>query len=240
MPFCDAVEGATASSAYVPSADGVGLEKALDGYATWFTKTLLPGYCAALGYAEWQASDNTDCFDTYNASSPIYTDWTLSNNIDRQWTWMTCNEPFGYWQDAAPPERPSIVSRLVTKEYWTRQCGLYFPEIDGKVYGLAAGKTYDDVNQYTGGWNIKDVARLTYVNGELDPWREAGVSSEFRPDGPLQSTAAMPVNIVPGGFHTSDLVTNNGAINPGCKKVIDAAVKVIVDWVAEWPGNNWT
>ena len=40
----------------------------------------------------------------------------------------SCNEPFGYWQDGAPEDRPTIVSRLVTADYWIRQCGLYFPE----------------------------------------------------------------------------------------------------------------
>jgi hypothetical protein len=196
---------------------------------------MIPGFCASFGYPEWQEKDNVDCFDTYNATSPMYTDWTLSNKVNRQWTWMTCNEPFGYWQDAAPPNRPSIVSRLVTQEYWTRQCGLFFPEVDGVVYGLAAGKTYEELNHYTGGWYINDTDRLTYVNGQFDPWREASVSSDFRPEGPLQSTPDVPVHFVPGGFHTSDLVTKNGVVNAGCKKVIDAAVENVVEWVAEWP-----
>lgn len=45
---------------------------------------------------------------------------TLSNSVNRQWMFMTCNEPFGYWQDRAPADRP----RLFTTEYWIRQYGL--------------------------------------------------------------------------------------------------------------------
>ena len=33
------------------------------------------------------------CFDTYNASNPMFTDVTLANTIDRQWQWFLCNEP---------------------------------------------------------------------------------------------------------------------------------------------------
>jgi hypothetical protein len=71
--------------------------------------------------------DNTDCFNTYNPSSPLFTDTTPSNAMNRQWVWMTCNEPFGNWEVGAPSGRPSLVSRLVTTDYWIRQCGLFFP-----------------------------------------------------------------------------------------------------------------
>jgi hypothetical protein len=168
----------------------------------------------------------------------MFSDWSLSNKFDRQWVWMTCNEPFGYWQDAAPTDRPSIVSRLVTEEYWTRQCGIFFPPDNGETFGLAAGATYADVNTYTKGWDTRNSSRLLYVNGGYDPWREAGVSSDFRPDGPLQSTEEVPVGLVPGGYHTSDLVTRNSNVNPGCKSVTDAGIQQMKTWVSEWPGQS--
>lgn len=76
--FCDAVENVTPNGT-VPGAEGVGLTKALAGYADWFNSTFLPGYCASYGYEVWQANNSIGCFDTYNASSPQYTDITLSN-----------------------------------------------------------------------------------------------------------------------------------------------------------------
>jgi hypothetical protein len=46
---------------------------------------------------------NVDCFDSYNASSPFFTDTSADNAADRQWYWMTCNEPFFYWQTYVSP-----------------------------------------------------------------------------------------------------------------------------------------
>ncbi|KIW04563.1 uncharacterized protein PV09_04314 [Verruconis gallopava] len=242
--FCDAVEGVNrnvsqaaginVTSTAVPGEEGVGLQKALEGYAAWMKYEMIPGFCASYGYEEWSAENSVGCFDTYNASSPYYRDWSLSNTFDRQWVWMTCNEPFGYWQDGAPADRPSIVSRLVDEKYWVRQCGLFFPPEDGAEYGLAAGRTYGDVNALTGGWDIKDTTRLLFVNGQYDPWRDAGVSSDFRPGGPLASTTELPVLVVPGGFHCTDLSLKNGEYNAGVQAIIDAGIKQIVDWTGEY------
>ncbi|KAF2716554.1 serine carboxypeptidase [Polychaeton citri CBS 116435] len=239
--WCDFIEGvllgSNSTNSTTPSAKGVGLDKALQGYATWFTTELLPGLCESYGYPEFNGTYNTACFDTYDPSSPLFTDTSLSNEVDRQWFWMLCNEPFGYWQDGAPKDRPTIVSRLVTAEYQARQCALYFPTgPNGETYALAKGKTEADTNAYTGGWDDRTSHRLIYATGGFDPWRETGVSAELRPGGPLQSTAQTPVNVVPGGFHTSDLITKNGVANAGCKAVIDKEVAQIKSWVAEWPG----
>lgn len=234
--WCDYIENSINTTS-VAGPDGVGVQKALQGYATWFSTVFLPDYCyETFGYSDFQGTYNTACFNTYNASSPLFTDTSLSNTIDRQWNWMLCNEPFGYWQDGAPAGRPSLVSRLVNPDYWIRQCKLFFPPgPNGETYGIAQGKTEAQVNAYTKGWSTRNSTRLIYATGGNDPWRETGVSAELRPGGPLQSTAAVPVNVVPGGFHTSDLITKNGAVNAGCKAVIDKEVAQIVQWVGQWP-----
>ena len=206
---CDFVENANTNGSIVPGTEGVGLEKALAGYARWVNSTLLPGFCAGYGYTDDQY--DTSCLDTYNASNPIFTDWSLGNTGDRQWQWFLCNEPFGWWQDGAPAVRPSIVSRLVTAEYWQRQCALYFPPEDEYTFGSARGKTEAQVNAYTGGWYPGNTTRLLYINGDNDPWRSGGVSSDFRPGGKLQSTPEQPVLIVPGG-HVSFLLTLRSCI----------------------------
>ena len=69
---------------------------------------------------------------------------------------------------------------------------------------------------------------------QYDPWKESGVSSSYRPGGPLQSTASAPVQVIPGGFHCSDLILRNGAANEGAQKVIDAEVAQIKKWVKEY------
>lgn len=138
----------------------------------------------------------------------------------------------------APKGVSSIVSRLVDEKYWSQQCSLYFPKEGAHTFGWAKGKTAADVNKYTGGWNVKDTKRLFWTNGEFDPWRTSTVSSEFRPGGPLKSTAQAPVAIVPAGIHCSDLRTANGAANAGVQKVIDTEVAQVAAWVKEWPGKG--
>ena len=234
--FCDYIENVAVAGNYsnttIPDANGVGLNKALAGYAKWTKTKLVPGYCAGYGY--WTGENDTSCFDTFNASSPLFTDRSVNNSIDRQWNWMLCNEPFAYWQDGAPSDTPSIVSRLVGPKYWNRQCALFFPPEGNYTYGSADGKTVADVNRFTGGWSVTNTTRLTWTNGEFDPWRTSGVSSEFRPGGPLASTKQAPVNIIPGGFHCSDLNIRNGKANAGVQKVIDTEVAQIKEWVAEY------
>jgi hypothetical protein len=61
------------------------------------------------------------------------------------------------------------------------------------------------------------------------------MSSEYRPGGPLQSTPEHPLNVIPGGFHCSDLRLKNAQANAGVQAVVDAQVAQIVKWVAEWP-----
>ncbi|THW68098.1 serine carboxypeptidase [Aureobasidium pullulans] len=239
--FCDAVENVKPNSTNttLPGAEGVGLDKALAGYASWFNTTYLPGSCASYGYDEWQGERNIKCFDTYDVTSPMYTDTSLSNAFDRQWVWMTCNEPFGYYQTGAPEDRPTIISRLSTPEYWIRQCPLMFPASNNTVVGLSRGATAAQVNAKNKGWNNYSPG-LLYVNGDYDPWREASVSSDFRPEGKLQSTTKNPVVIVPGGFHTSDLVTQNAKANAGAKAAIDEAVGIMKGWVGEFEhGKHW-
>ena len=53
--------------------------------------------CASYGY--WSDEWSVACFDSYNASSPLFTDTSVDNAVDRQWEWFLCNEPFFWWQE---------------------------------------------------------------------------------------------------------------------------------------------
>ncbi|KAH8423270.1 putative serine peptidase [Aspergillus melleus] len=230
--FCDSVENVKAGAPVVPGPEGVGLLKALAGYAKWFNSTALPGYCASYGY--WTDERSISCFDTHNASSPLFTDTSVANGMDRQWQWFLCNEPFFYWQDGAPEGKTTIVPRTVSAEYWQRQCPLFFPTVNGHTYGSAKGKNAATVNAYTGGWSRTNTSRLIWTNGQYDPWLDSGVSSRFRPGGPLKSTAAAPVQVIPGGFHCSDLYMTSYAANDGVRKVVDNEVAQIKAWIGEY------
>jgi hypothetical protein len=130
-----------------------------------------------------------------------------------------------------------MVSRLINNKYWERQCAMWFPTEDGITYPLNAGSTYHTVNHYTGGWRgfETESTRLIFVSGTNDPWRTSQVVSPLRPGGPQPSTPARPVLDVPGGYHTSDLVTANN-VNPGCAAVQAQVVSTIAEWVNEYPG----
>ena len=137
-----------------------------------------------------------------------------------------CNEPFDYWQDGAPASRPTIVSRLLDAAYWQRQCILWFPTENGYTFGsnTSPDNNVHKVNKYTEGWRLENTTRLIWTNGQFDPWRTSGVSSEFRPGGPLPSTTQHPLQIIPGGFHCSDLVLKNAHFNAGVQTVVDNEV----------------
>jgi hypothetical protein len=41
--------------------------------------------------------------------------------------------------------------------------------------------------------------------------------------------------VIPGGFHCSDLILRNAAVNAGVQKVVDNEVAQIKAWVKEYP-----
>jgi hypothetical protein len=211
--------------------------------------------CESYGYSDWSGANNVQCFDTYNSSMEVFQDLSDSNGFDRPWIWMTCNEPLFYWQtyvhflfrsnvenfahqghfssSGAPEGTPTLMSRLADAAYYERQCALWFPTEDGYTYGSGAGRTADDVNSYTDGWFNTDTTRLIYVNGQYDPWRSASVSSDFRPDGPFNGTDTVPVILIQGSRHCSDLLTSNN-VDKYVAAAQTAEINQISAWVAEF------
>lgn len=93
--FCDYVENVWPNSTNkVPGPQGVGIKRALDGYAKWFVEESLPGTCESSGYAGFEGEDNVLCFQNQNASNPIFHDLSVGNAYNRQWNWFLCNEPY--------------------------------------------------------------------------------------------------------------------------------------------------
>lgn len=100
MQFCDHVEDAVhvKDPAKLPGAGGVGLEKAIDGYAKFFKKigpVLAENFCGSSG------KSSLACFNSHDPDAPRYTDTSLDNPGNPQWTWLLCKEPFEWWQTAA-------------------------------------------------------------------------------------------------------------------------------------------
>ncbi|KAK4150729.1 hypothetical protein C8A00DRAFT_36670 [Chaetomidium leptoderma] len=232
--FCDYIENVwPKSNNTVPGAKGVGLTKALNGYAKYMTETVIPGFCDGAGYPEWKGKYNVACFQNLNASNAIYKDLSVDNYGNRQWMWMLCNEPFEWWQDGAPLTRATLVSRHVNPSYWRKQCQLMFPPSEGS-YGIIEGKRAKDVNRWTGGWSVTNTTRAMHTNGQLDPWRDATLSSAFRPGGPLKSTKQLPVRLVKGGVHCSDMYGPNWDANADVKQLAEEAAAEMMGWVGEF------
>ncbi|OAA59764.1 Peptidase S28 [Niveomyces insectorum RCEF 264] len=236
--MCDAIEGYGVDGAR-------GRQNATDAKtktafaAWWFKHKFLPGWCYdKFSYDEWKAPASAGCLDSYNLSSPLYTDRAVNNSANVQWYWMLCNEPFAYWQTGSgPQDRPSIATRLMTAAYFQRQCAVYFgpnktsdTTSTSFTYGSGDGKTVDDVNRRTDGWNFQG-KRILWVNGEFDPWRPASVSSPDRPGGPLVATADAPVVLVRGGKHCEDLAVRHDAYLQGLQV---KEVNQVVQWVNEF------
>lgn len=121
----------------------------------------------------------------------------------------------------------------MTAEYWQRQCANFFPPPGS--YGSAEGQTVASVNAYTKGWDLAgNTTRLIWTNGEFDPWKDSTVSSDYKPGGPFEGTPEAPVQVIPGGFHCSDMIAKNGVVNAGVQEVIDNEVAQIKTWVDEY------
>lgn len=94
--FCDAVETfALQGTNTTAPATGVGLDKALAGYAHWVNTTMIPGCKSSTIFVSWARSDflfclvcksygytderDISCLDTYNTSMTFYTDYSVGN-----------------------------------------------------------------------------------------------------------------------------------------------------------------
>ncbi|GJN73935.1 hypothetical protein Purlil1_7177 [Purpureocillium lilacinum] len=231
--MCDYIENVwPGSNATAPGADGVGQCKAIKGFAKWSREILIPGSCASFGY--WKDNNTVACYDSYNTELASYTDTSVNNTVNRQWMWYLCNEPFEWWQTWAPEATTGLIPKLYDREYSRRQCALYFPPVGDHTYGLARGRTVEQVNAKTGGWDHVNTTRLMWVNGELDPWRPATVSAELRPGGPLASTDEAPVFLLPKAAHCNDAIVKNGEANPEVGKMMQQEVAYVKRWVDEF------
>lgn len=150
---------------------------------------------------------------------------------------LTPHDRFAFWQDGAPLNDTTIVSRLVSAEYWQRQCADFFP--GPGTFGSAEGKTVAATNAYTHGWDLAgNTTRLIWINGQYDPWKDATVSSDYKPGGPFNGTADAPVLVIPEGIHCSDLIAASGTANAGVQAVQDATIAQISTWVDEFYTAN--
>jgi len=210
--FCDALEVKNGVSA---GANGWGLDHALTAWGAYWNSTYYAEICGK--------TDAETCLGTYNASQSFWTD-TAIDNSGRSWTWIVCNQ-VGFFQDGAPSNTPTLVTRLVEPIYDERQCTYWFPE----KFKTPTPPNVDALNKAYDGWNVA-IDRLFFANGLRDPWRDATLSSDFHS---RQSTAEQPIGLG-DGFHCSDLITSSGTVDPTILAVQKKALATMQTWLKTW------
>ncbi|KID93589.1 Peptidase S28, partial [Metarhizium majus ARSEF 297] len=158
------------------------------------------------GFAKWMGERNSTSESQEDPDEPL-------------WMWFLCNEPFEWWPVWGPGSDHGLVSKALTRDHFLAYCKDMFPTVGDSTYGLNKGRTVDQVNLKTGGWNHVNTTRLMWVNGEYDPYIPATVSSKSRPGGPLKSTKRAPVWVIPKAAHCNDQNVEN-RINEGAREVI--------------------
>ncbi|KAF9773591.1 hypothetical protein IL306_008580 [Fusarium sp. DS 682] len=238
--WCDWVENSInlTDTSKIPDEEGVGLEKALAGYARWTKEVLIPGRCE--GQGPWKGVNNTGCFNFGDADSLVYANKTLDapGIVDTlQLHWLLCNEPEEWWQTGSPEGTPTLVSRLVNRDYFRKTCARYFPPgPNGETYSLAKGKTVASFNARYGGWSDPTyVKRTVLVNNFFDPWKPAGYASPQRPGGVLGNSTNIKHFIFDLGNHCEDIFRDASDYYPSLKPIHKAGIDQIVKWVAEFP-----
>ncbi|KAI1160095.1 serine carboxypeptidase S28 [Nemania serpens] len=215
ISFCDYIENYTHWMSQTEW--GVGLAAALDGYSAYVRQYIDCG------------ENGTSC-NTYNDAIA----WNTPEDLDggyRQWLWMLCNEPFGWYQTGPPTaDGTSIILSALRPEHYQRRCALTFPETNGFSAGSIVGFTAEHLNSWTEGWDAP-YDHVLFVNGEHDPWRSATVASDYRPGGPVQTSDEIASLIVEKAAHVPDLVLGDSSYQA---PVIEKAVEIMGAWLRGW------
>ncbi|KAI0787192.1 peptidase S28 [Irpex lacteus] len=216
--FCDALEVKNGQAA---SASGWGLTHALQAWGSYWNTTYLRSLCGG--------QDTETCLGSYDPNQDYFTDISVDND-GRSWTWIVCNE-VGFYQEGAPTNVPTLVTRLVQPAYDERQCNYWFPGAFGS--DPTPQPNVDGINSAYHGWKMK-VDRLFFANGHRDPWREATTSAN---SSPAHSTSSEPIGIS-DGFHCSDLSTTNGQVDSTVLAVQQQALKSMKAWLKDFKPTN--
>ncbi|KAG1743020.1 peptidase S28 [Suillus lakei] len=215
--FCDALEVKDGVNA---GPDGWGLDHAISSWGNYWNTTYYNYTC--------QDQDAETCLGTFVPTDTYWTNVTV-DNANRSWFWLVCNQ-IGFYEVGPPEGQPAIVSRILQPSFIERQCVTMFPQAFTSPPETPTAET----NAMYAGWNV-NVPRLFFANGLRDPWRGGTVSADGlnKPN-----TTSMPI-YMSDGFHTSDMATKNGVVDPTIAVVQEAGLRYMKEWLAEWKPSAW-
>ncbi|KAG8978996.1 hypothetical protein FRC05_009206 [Tulasnella sp. 425] len=218
--FCNYLEYDRVKKQYESSGSGVGLQTALAAYGNWTQYETRVNGCT--GSEEL-------CYGTHTVSNSSRWTNTTIDNTHRSWAWLYCNQ-LGWYFSGAPPNWPTIASRLNSPDSEVRICSLYFPNTFPMGNTAAQAHNTTTFNAKYGGWNIQ-TTNVFYANGKKDVWRGVTLSSDMNNHA---STPNMPIAVADGGFHCSDMVMQAGVYEPTVAAVQNLGSAWINKWLTQW------
>ena len=129
-----------------------------------------------------------------------------------------------------PTNPPPIVSRTLTLQESRRPCR--------DAFGLPGDPDVDRINRH-GGLDLR-YPRIAYIDGEYDPWRQAGPHADEARQRNRKSTVSEPFVLIEGGHHhwdTSGRFANQTTPEmppPAVQKAQSAQVAFVKAWLEEW------
>jgi len=156
----------------------------LGNYAAYVKRVLLP-LCPSGDY------NNVECFGTQNQT--FYAD--VTNSANRAYLYSTCSESGAY--QVAPKSGPSLISRVLQKDYTQQWCTWAFPK--GKYNKIPSTPDLNSYERY-GGFNFT-ADRLAFVDGSSDVWNDLCYHSSLAPSPRISSDLHPELSINGGGHH---------------------------------------
>ncbi|KAI1329068.1 serine carboxypeptidase S28-domain-containing protein [Xylariaceae sp. FL0255] len=142
------------------------------------------------GTASCTNEDQDECYGTYNATFYAQDDLTQTW---RTWPYQVCTQ-WGFLQTGSgvPRNQLPLISRVIDLEYTSIQCR--------DAFNLTKPADVDAINKY-GAFNIS-YPRLAFLDGQWDPWRDAGVNVVGIPE--RNSTTSEPYILIAKAVHHWD------------------------------------
>ncbi|KAI8072674.1 serine carboxypeptidase S28-domain-containing protein [Gongronella butleri] len=178
------------------------------------------GYISELVKSFCKDKPAVKCIDSHDPRNNMYTD---ENDDNRPWMYQVCTE-YAYWQTANVPWRPTIVSRMLTPNWYQRQCPYFFGE-----HTVPHRPAWRYTNQHYDGWHIK-MNRTYFLDGEWDPWRTLSVQSKDAPAVPTDVDAKYVV--LPRAVHHWDFFVTD-TVDDSIKELHKDLVDTMRRWLKE-------
>lgn len=202
--------------------------------------TMLPGFLNWIGRTRKYIRDMDECKQSNLLGETCLTkrgaidDVSIPQGMLRPWTYQTCTQ-WAYFVTGSgtPEDQMPLMSRLVDFDYATMWC----PD----VFGIPAEPDADSINHF-GEYGFSH-HRLAFVDGEHDPWRQAGVH-RLGENEDRESTDSEPFILIEGAVHHWDEfgpkpnATGSWLPPKNVQDVHQEEIRFVKLWLKEWAAEK--